>query len=309
MHQILAKELNMELKGPDMRSWEDLANALDGFDKTVKIALIGKYTGLQDSYLSVIKSLKHASIECSHFLDLIWVEATHLEGHSATANGDSKVSEDDFNAAWERVKSADGVVVPGGFGTRGFLGKVLAAEYCRKNKIPYLGVCLGFQAMVVEYARNILGWTDANSTEFVDPCEHPVVIFMPEIDKDNMGGTMRLGQRTTRFTHNHDDGTTPTCQLMYGGKAEVDERHRHRYEVNPEKVDDIHDAGLKFVGRDETGTRMEVAELPRSKHPYYVGVQYHPEFQSRPLNPSPPFLGLVKAACGQLDEYLLLAKE
>ena len=121
----------------------------------------------------------------------------------------------------------------------GFLGKVLAAEYCRKNQKPYLGVCLGFQAMVVEYARNVLEWKDANSTEFNEDASHPVVIFMPEIDKATMGGTMRLGSRITKFTHKHDDGTTSTTQRMYNNQEEVSERHRHRYEVNPEKVDTI----------------------------------------------------------------------
>jgi CTP synthase len=188
---------------------------------------------------------------------------------------------------------------------RGFLGKVLAAKFCRENSVPYLGVCLGFQAMVVEYSRNVLKWEDANSTEFDDLTQNPVVIFMPEIDKENMGGTMRLGSRNTYFTHPiHDDGSPSITQIMYGNAAVVSERHRHRYEVNPDRVDAIHDAGLKFVGRDESGTRMEVAELPRSIHPYYVGCQYHPEFKSRPLNPSPPFHGLLLAACGMLDEYV-----
>ena len=186
----------------------------------------------------------------------------------------------------------------------GFLGKVLAAEYCRTHGKPYLGVCLGFQAMVVEYARNVLGWVGANSTEFNDESPHPVVVFMPEIDKETMGGTMRLGARITKFTHKHANGEMATLQLLYKRKDQVSERHRHRYEVNPDVVDEIHAKGLVFVGRDETGTRMEVAELPRNEHPYYVGCQYHPEFQSRPLAPSPPFHGLVLAACGMLDDYI-----
>lgn len=159
--------------------------------------------------------------------------------------------------------------------------------------------------MVVEYSRTILSWDDANSTEFDEETKNPVVLFMPEIDKDVMGGTMRLGSRNTVFTHpTHEDGSNSIAKIMYGNVSIVSERHRHRYEVNPERVDAIHDAGLKFVGRDETGTRMEVAELPRSQHPYYVGCQYHPEFKSRPLNPSPPFHGLLLAACGMLDDYL-----
>lgn len=158
--------------------------------------------------------------------------------------------------------------------------------------------------MVVEYARNVIGWKDANSAEFDESCGHPVVVFMPEIDKETMGGNMRLGARNTKFTHKHDDGSMSSVQTMYHGAEIVSERHRHRYEVNPEVVDEIHNAGLKFLGRDESGERMEVAELPRSEHPYYVGCQYHPEFKSRPLNPSPPFHGLVLASIGKLDEYM-----
>jgi CTP synthase len=180
----------------------------------------------------------------------------------------------------------------------------LAAEYCRTENIPYLGVCLGFQAMVVEYSRNVLGWHDANSTEFDESSTHPVVVFMPEIDRQTMGGNMRLGARTTRFTHAHDDGTKSIAQQLYGDVDSISERHRHRYEVNPLFSQTIHDAGLKFVGRDEVGDRMEIAELPRSQHKYYLGCQYHPEFKSRPLAPSPPFHGLVLAACNKLDDFL-----
>ncbi|KAL3799757.1 LOW QUALITY PROTEIN: hypothetical protein HJC23_010407 [Cyclotella cryptica] len=285
-----------------MTDWARMAFKLDGFQKEVKIVIVGKYTGLQDSYLSVIKSLKHASMAVERKLDLVWVEAAHLEN---SFDDETMGGEKEYKEAWEKMKSADGVVVPGGFGTRGFLGKVLAAKYCRENSIPYLGVCLGFQAMVVEYSRNILKWEEANSTEFDEETKNPVVIFMPEIDKDVMGGTMRLGSRNTVFTHpNHEDGSPSIAKIMYGNAKIVSERHRHRYEVNPDRVDAIHNAGLKFVGRDETGTRMEVAELPRSQHPYYVGCQYHPEFKSRPLNPSPPFHGLLLAACGMLDDYV-----
>jgi len=285
-----------------MTDWARMAFKLDGFEEDVKIVIVGKYTGLQDSYLSVIKSLKHASMAVERKLDLIWVEAAHLENDF---ENEEMGGEKEYKEAWDKMKSAHGVVVPGGFGTRGFLGKTLAAEYCREKSVPYLGICLGFQAMVVEYSRNILKWEDANSTEFDEKTKNPVVIFMPEIDKENMGGTMRLGSRNTKFTHpKHEDGSASIAQVMYKNATVVSERHRHRYEVNPERVDAIHDAGLKFVGRDETGTRMEVAELPRSKHPYYVGCQYHPEFKSRPLNPSPPFHGLLLAACGMLDDFV-----
>ena len=333
LHRIIARELKLGSRmtpgslsdvGPDMRSWEDLALKLDSLEVEVRVALIGKYTGLSDSYLSIIKSLKHASIACGRRLELIWVEAAHLEGGDGDddGNGDGDVKkegEDETAAAdaktrhdeaWEKVRSAHGIIVPGGFGSRGFEGKVRAAQYCRTTGTPYLGVCLGFQAQVVEYARNVLDLKDANSSEFDEGTKDPVVFFMPEIDRENMGGTMRLGSRDTTFTHTHTDGTSSVTRAMYGDKETVSERHRHRYEVNPAYVDRIHEAGLRFVGRDgDTGTRMEVAELSRSEHPYYVGCQYHPEFQSRPLEPSPPFHGLLLASCGMLDDYLKGQKE
>lgn len=306
LHRIIAKELQlgdkMELEKPNLKSWSEMAHKVDGFTKSVKIALIGKYTGLQDSYLSVIKSLKHASIACERSLDLVWVEATHLE--NVKENGEQNISPEQYEAAWAKMKSSDGVLVPGGFGNRGFLGKTLAAEYCRKNKKPYLGICLGFQAMVVEYARNILGWEDANSTEFDEKTKHPVVIFMPEIDKTTMGGNMRLGARNTNFSHCHEDGASSTTKALYGGVSSISERHRHRYEVNPDVVNDLHDAGLKFVGRDESGSRMEVAEINPKEHPFYIGCQYHPEFKSRPLAPSPPFYGLILASCGLFESHM-----
>jgi len=332
LHKIVGESLQIQLSTEtNLGPWKVMADSFDNFENSVTIALIGKYTGLQDSYLSVIKALKHAAIACSATLNLEWVEATHLEKkHTEKCNksmathlkkqdengitikktrlsedADKEAETEQYAEAWKKVKEADGVIVPGGFGNRGFLGKTLTAEYCRINKKPYLGVCLGFQAMVVEYSRNILGWTDANSAEFNKEASKQVVIFMPEIDKDNMGGTMRLGARKTKFTHKHQDGSGSITQCLYGSeKKEISERHRHRYEVNPEHADEIHMAGLKFVGRDETGTRMEVAELPRMDHPYYVGCQYHPEFQSRPLQPSPPFYGLLLASTGGLDEFL-----
>lgn len=295
LHDILRKQLSLpEPLKPDLGSWETMARAVEKADREVKIALIGKYTGLQDSYLSVIKALRHASIACNVKLCLEWIEAADLE--SSDAEGHQE--------AWDKLKGSDGVIIPGGFGKRGWEGKILAAKHCRESLKPVLGVCLGFQAMVVEYSRSILNWKGADSTEFDENTTNPVVIFMPEIDKTTMGGTMRLGARKTKFTHTHADGSMSTAQLLYKGKSEVMERHRHRYEMNPEKVDAVHAAGLALVGRDESGERMEVSELPRSVHPYYVGVQFHPEFLSRPLNASPPFHGLILAATGGLEKHL-----
>lgn len=316
LHSILKDALNLDGKmtlPPNLIKWNEMANSVDLCDKKVVIALIGKYTGLQDSYLSVIKALRHASVACQVKFEINWVEASKLmkeNGDDSENGGD--YDEDEYKEAWDKIITSDGVVVPGGFGQRGWEGKIMAAKYCREHNKPYLGVCLGFQAMVVEYARNCVSETNdsimsqANSTEIDETTPYPTIIFMPEIDKETMGGTMRLGSRSTKFTHTvGDDKNDPGITRLLYGFDMIYERHRHRYEVNPDVVDTIHNAGLAFVGRDgETGTRMEIAELSRTKHPYYVGCQFHPEFKSRPLKPSPPFHGLVLAASNQLGDYL-----
>ncbi|CAA0828254.1 CTP synthase family protein, partial [Striga hermonthica] len=175
------------------------------------------------------------------------------------------------------------ILVPGGFGDRGVKGMILAAKYARENRVPYLGICLGMQISVIEIARNVLNLQRANSSEFDDETPDPVVIFMPEGSKTHMGSTMRLGSRRTLLQ-------TPDCLTakLYHNSEYVDERHRHRYEVNPDMVSILEKSGLKFVGKDESGKRMEILEL--KDHPFYVGVQFHPEFKSRPGKPSPPFL-------------------
>lgn len=251
--------------------------------------MVGKYTGLTDSYLSVIKALQHASIDCSRKLLLDWVAAEDLEGPDTT----SEV----YRSAWEVVKAADGILVPGGFGDRGILGKMSAVQYAREQGVPFLGICLGMQVAVIEYARNVLGLSQANSTEFDPSTPHPCVVFMPEVSKTHMGGTMRLGLRATLLSN----AECLTAKL-YGGNLKVEERHRHRFEVNPDMVERLEQAGLKFVGRDESGQRMEVVEI--ADHPYFVAVQFHPEFKSRPGRPSPAFLGLILGASGQLKKYL-----
>ncbi|KAG0454856.1 hypothetical protein HPP92_024148 [Vanilla planifolia] len=206
-------------------------------------------------------------------------------------------SPDVYDAAWSLLKGADGILVPGGFGARGIQGKILAAKYARENNIPFLGVCLGMQIAVIEFARNVMNLHDANSTEFDANTRNPCVVFMPEGSKTHMGGTMRLGLRRTYFI-------VKDCKSakLYGNVKYVDERHRHRYEVNPDWVAKLEKSGLSFVGKDESGRRMEVLELPM--HPYYIGVQFHPEFKSRPAKPSPAFIGLIAASCAQLDILL-----
>ena len=263
--------------------WRRMAHHLDALQENVTIAMVGKYTDLSDAYLSVIKALQHAAMAADRKLTIDWLEAGELEHGVA----------DDVHAdAWKRLRAADGILVPGGFGHRGVEGKILAANYARTNGVPYFGICLGLQVAAIEFARNVLGMEGSTSTEFDEDCPNPAVIFMPEISTTHLGGTMRLGSRPTLFQV--DD-----CKVkrLYGGSESVDERHRHRYEVNPELIERLEAAGLTFVGKDETGQRCEILELP--DHPYFVAVQYHPEFKSRPGRPSPPFLGLILAASGQ----------
>tara|TARA_B100001741_G_scaffold131804_1_gene108675 strand:- start:176 stop:1822 length:1647 start_codon:yes stop_codon:yes gene_type:complete len=268
---------------PMLDDWKNMADKVDRLEEQVHIAMVGKYTGLSDSYLSVIKALQHSAFAVDRKLVIDWIESTDLDPHNVTEKHDE---------AWELLRAADGVLVPGGFGNRGVEGKIAAANYARVNNVPYLGVCLGLQIATIEFCRNVLGLENANSTEFDENTPNPAVVFMPEISKTHMGGTMRLGTKPTPFLV--DD-----CKIrrLYGGADHVDERHRHRYEVNPDLIERIEAEGLVYVGKDETGQRCEIMEL--ENHPYYVGTQYHPEFKSRPNRPSPPFLGLLKAAVGQ----------
>jgi len=258
--------------------------------------------------LSVVKALTHAAIETKQRLRIEWIASSDL-----LSVGDKSSSK-----AWERLRQADGVVVPGGFGASEFCmkcfadhfvlisliflsggleGKIAAISFARKEKIPFLGICLGMQAAVIEYRRSVLGKQKSNSAEFKDDLregDDDVIIFMPEGDKERMGGTMRLGARETILKENS------IAQKLYG-RTRIMERHRHRYEVNPKMVDELESAGLKFVGRNmdasTTGDeRMEVVELSEDDHPYFIAAQFHPEFMSRPGKPSPFFKGLLCAS-------------
>ncbi|KAJ4967960.1 hypothetical protein NE237_014661 [Protea cynaroides] len=290
-HHAILKQLNCLSVStrPDLQEWTKRAETYDNLTNSVRIAMVGKYVGLTDSYLSVVKALLHACISCSVKPSLDWIAASDLEDESA------KLTPEAHTAAWETLKNAACVLVPGGFGDRGVQGMLLAAKYARENHVPYLGICLGMQISVIEFARSILGLSKANSTEFDVNTPDPVAIFMPEGSRTHMGSTMRLGSRRTFFQ-------TPDCisSKLYHNSEYVDERHRHRYEVNPDVVDKLEEAGLKFVGKDESGKRMEILELP--SHPFYVGVQFHPEFKSRPGRPSAPFLGLILAATGRREK-------
>lgn len=272
--------------------WKRLTMVHDQSNQTVTIALVGKYVDLQDSYISVVKALEHSALRCGRKLKIRWVDSEVL------GDQDSNIAKAAFHEAWANLCTADGILVPGGFGTRGVHGMILAAQWARENKVPYLGICLGFQIAVIEFARNVLGNKRATSEEFDKdaPAEDRFTVYMPEVDKTQMGGTMRLGEREARFV-----GKPSKLRELYGADV-IHERHRHRYEIAQDKIDALENAGLHFVAKDETGERMEVFEVENA--PYYVGCQYHPEYLSRVLDPSKPILGLVAAASGVLDEVL-----
>lgn len=294
---LFANRLKMEIKSPIkprhfMMQWRELAEREERVLDEVKIAIVGKYTKLEDAYISVLKALKHASLHCNRRLKVVWVESENLE---------KEVQERDpvkYHDSWQKLCGCDGILVPGGFGKRGTEGKIAAAEWGRKMKKPYLGICYGLQLAVIEYARNILGWKDANSTENEPDTSHPVVIEMPEHNPGQLGGTMRLGRRRTVFVEDCES----TTRKLYKNVAFIEERHRHRYEVNPSYIKQFEDSGMQFVGRDVEGKRMEVMEI--KGHPYFVGVQYHPEYISRPVRPSPPYLGLILASIGKLPQFI-----
>jgi CTP synthase len=275
--------------------WKALTTSQERFleSERVTIALVGKYTNLHDSYLSVVKSLEHSAMACGRKLNLVWIDASNLEQATLQSSPES------FHKAWHELCSADSILVPGGFGNRGSEGKIAAATWARTKAKPYLGICLGMQVAVVEFARNVCGIPGAGSVEFDAQTTDPVVIFMPEIDKATMGGNMRLGLRPTHF---QKDTEWSRLRKLYGGVQVVEERHRHRYEVNPEYIAKLEKGGMNFIGKDDTGERMEIVEL--KDHPFFVGVQFHPEYLSRVLQPSPPYLGFVAASAGLLQQVL-----
>ncbi|WVZ03799.1 hypothetical protein V8G54_024605, partial [Vigna mungo] len=293
-HEAILKTLNLRgvATEPNFKEWIATTKVYDKFNESVRIAMVGKYTNLSDAYLSVLKALLHAAVACNRKLVVDWVPAENLEDDT------SKEDPDAHKSAWALLKGANGILVPGGFGDRGVQGKILAAKYARENSVPFLGICLGMQIAVIEFSRSVLGLHDANSTEFDPKTKNPCVIFMPEGSKTHMGGTMRLGSRRTYF-HVADCKSAK----LYGNVQFVDERHRHRYEVNPDLISQLESAGLSFVGKDETGKRMEIVEFPG--HPFFIGAQFHPEFKSRPGKPSPLFLGIFPELLHVMGIYIL----
>lgn len=274
---IVLRKLAMEDKPKDMQGWHDMvARILKKYDKKVTIAVVGKYVALQDAYISITESLRHAAVANEAELDIHWVNAEEIEA-------------DDTDMA-KVMAGVDGILVPGGFGNRGIEGKIKAIQYAREHKIPFFGICLGMQCAVIEFARHVCGMADANSSEFNPNSTHPVIDLMPEqLDVEDLGGTMRLGLYPCKVYPDTLTSKAYNAELIY-------ERHRHRYEFNNAFREEIVGKGLVLGGTLPNGRLVEIVELPESEHPWFLGAQFHPEFKSRPTNPHPLFREFVGAA-------------
>ncbi len=272
---ILLKALGLEAKHePELDGWRWMVDELKKTKPTVKIGLVGKYVELHDAYLSVREALKHAALYYGVDVEIEWISSADLEKMENVAGA---------------LQDVDAVIVPGGFGSRGVEGKIRTARYARENNVPYLGLCLGLQVMVIDYARNVLGLEDANSAEFDKMTEHPVIDLMTDQKGlDRLGGTMRLGLYPCQLVDN------TLARTLYDQEL-VDERHRHRYEVNNDYRKILEEQGLVFSGQSPDGMLVEIVE--NKEHPYMIACQFHPEFLSRPNRPHPLFLGLIQAAC------------
>lgn len=267
----------------DLTDWRAMVERMRNAKDEIRVGMVGKYFGtgdciLSDSYISVIEAIKHATYAQNKKPVIDWINAEKFEEEDADL---------------KELDKYDALIVPGGFGSRGIEGKIKAIQYARENKIPYLGLCYGMQLLVIEFARNVVGFKDANTAEINPDAEYLVVDLMPEqkekMENSDYGATMRLGDYP--------------CQIKEGtqafeayGETDIEERHRHRYEVNPEYIRKIEEAGLVFSGQSPDGKLMEIAELPKDKHPFMMGSQFHPEFTSSPLKPNPLFFSLLKAA-------------
>lgn len=270
--QIVCKRLGLTCTEPDLSGWEEMVNKQKNLSHTVNIALVGKYVELHDAYLSVVESLKHGGIANDADVNIKWVNSEHLNEENIK----------------NYLLKADGILVPGGFGDRGIEGKILAAKYARENKVPYFGICLGMQMAVIEYARNVAGLTDAHSSEFDPETKYPVIDLMPDQrDVDEKGGTMRLGLYPCKVNEKSRTYEVYKEELIY-------ERHRHRYEFNNEYRDILTKKGLVISGLSPSERLVEMIELP--DHPWYIGVQFHPEFKSRPNRPHALFRDFIKAS-------------
>lgn len=274
MDDVVIKKLGIECDEPNLEDWENMLYALRNPKQTVKIAMVGKYVELHDSYISVNEALKHGGIETRSAVDIDWIDSETLEG-------------DDVNLD-DILGNVDGILVPGGFGSRGIEGKINACQYARTHGIPYLGICLGMQIAIIEFARHVLGMNGANSAEINPDTPFPVIDILPEQKEvTDMGGTMRLGQYPCALNPESKSYELYGASMIY-------ERHRHRYEVNNDYRNDLLSGGMIFAGTSPDNHIVEMVEIP--KHPWFVACQFHPEFKSRPNKPHPLFRGFVTAA-------------
>lgn len=295
LDDIVLKYLEIPAKKSDLKEWEKMVNEMNNLEKNVTIAIVGKYTALEDSYISIVESLKHGGIANRAKINFVWINADKLE------------EEEDIEPLFRDVH---GVVVPGGFGARGVEGKIKAIRYVREHNIPFLGLCLGMQCAVIEFARNVCRMKGANSSEFDPETKYPVIDLMPEQQGvTDKGGTMRLGAYPCKIKKG-------TRLAKIYKKDEVAERHRHRYELNNSFRDALEKEGMVFSGTYQKLDLIEVIELPSSakasegkpEHPWFLATQYHPEFKSRPTRPHPIFASFVQAAAKRLDEQGKLFK-
>lgn len=278
MDEVVMKKLGIDAPNQDLSDWEEMLYALRNPKQTVKIALVGKYVELHDSYISVNEALKHGGISTMSAVDIHWIDSESLEADGANLD--------------EILGDMDGILVPGGFGSRGIEGKILAANYARTHDIPYLGICLGMQIAIIEFARNVLKMQGANSAEINPKTPFPLIDILPEKKNiSDLGGTLRLGQYPCILNEK-----SKSYQLY--GEKEIFERHRHRYEVNNDYRDSLLQGGMIFAGTSPDNHIVEMIELP--DHPWFVACQFHPEFKSRPNKPHPLFRGFVTAAAERM---------
>lgn len=283
LSDIIFEKLKMKARTRDMAKWKQMVNTIKTASKPVRVGIVGKYFGtgdfvLTDSYISVIEAVKHAAYSCNCKPVIDWIDSEKFETAPKLL---------------KELKSYDGIIVPGGFGSRGIEGKIKTIQFCRENKIPYLGLCYGMQLMVIEFARNVCGLKDANTTEINRETKYPVVDIMPEqkkkLEDKNYGATMRLGAYPAVLKKG-------TIAFNAYEQESIFERHRHRWEVNPDYIKQLEEKGIVFSGKSPNGMLMEIAELPKKNHPFCLGTQFHPEFKSRPLNPHPLFKEFIKTA-------------
>ena len=269
---MVCRRLGINAPAPDLHEWCEMLRSIDNRSKCVTVGIVGKYVQLHDAYLSVAEAIHHAGYACGSHTDIEWIDS-------------ETITDENVN---EKLKHCDCIIVPGGFGSRGISGMITAAKYARENNVPYLGICLGMQIAVIEYARNVCGLTDANSGEFDESTKHKVIDFMPDQSNHvNKGGTLRLGAYPCIASEN-------TLLYKCYGEPKISERHRHRYEFNNEYKDVLTENGLVIGGTSPDGMIVETVEV--SENDFYIGVQFHPEFKSRPNKAHPLFKGLLCAA-------------